>query len=99
LGESERLSYIEYKNENPELQFSSFIWDQYKRVHICCDLPMLLQVDSQTGNIENSLALNARALACLLTQRHMIVSTEDCMISWYRIALPEIVIGNDASND
>jgi len=27
LGESERLSYIEYKNENPELQFTNFIWD------------------------------------------------------------------------
>ena len=27
LGESERLSYIEYKNENPELQMTAFIWD------------------------------------------------------------------------
>ena len=27
LGESERLSYIEYKNENPELQMTTFIWD------------------------------------------------------------------------
>eukprot|EP00347_Sterkiella_histriomuscorum_P023011 403336298 len=99
LGESERLSFIEYKNENPELQYTYFVWDQYKRVHVCCDLPMLLQIDSQTANLEGSLSLTARPLTCLMTQRHMIVSTEDCMIAWYRIALPEIVIGTDANAD
>ena len=47
LGESERLSFLEYRNqENPELVFTTFIWDQYKRVHVCTDMPMLIQVDS-----------------------------------------------------
>ena len=45
------------------------------------------------------MSLNARPLACLMTQRHMIVSTEDAMISWYRIQLPEINMGNDQNSD
>lgn len=60
---------------------------------------MILQVDSQTAQEENALSLSARPLTCLLTQRHMIVSTEDCMLSWYRVQQPELVIGNDANAD
>ena len=29
VDQHERLSFIEYRNENPELEFGSFIWDQY----------------------------------------------------------------------
>ena len=60
---------------------------------------MVIQVDSQTAQQEGSLSLSARPLACLLTQKHLIVSTEDCMLSWYRVVLPEIVIGADANQD
>jgi predicted nucleotidyltransferase len=42
VDQHERLSHIVYRNENPGLQFTSFIWDQFKRVHICTDMNMLV---------------------------------------------------------
>lgn len=90
MDQHERLSFIEYRNENPELEFTSFIWDQYKRVHICTDLPMLLQINSKTCAEEESISLPNRALSVLLTQKHMIVSMEDGLIQWYRTDMPPI---------
>lgn len=46
IGDSERLSSIEYRNENPELTYGNFIWDQYKRIHVCTDFPQILMIDS-----------------------------------------------------
>ena len=90
VDQHERLSFIEYRNENPELEFGSFIWDQYQHVHICTDLPMLLHVNSKTCAEEESLSLPNRALAVLLTQKHLIVSMEDGLIQWYRTEMPPI---------
>lgn len=57
VDQHERLSYVEYRNENPELSYVTFIWDQFKRVHICTDLNMVIQVDSKSAREESSLSL------------------------------------------
>lgn len=59
-------------------------------MHICCDLPIVLMVDSKTAREESSLSLPARPMTILLTQRHLIVSQDDGMIQWYRTEMPEI---------
>ena len=98
VDQHERLSHIEYRHENPEMQFTSFIWDQFKRVHICCDMPMMLMVDSKTAREEAALSLQARPLTALITQKHMIVSLDDGMIQWYRTEMPEITFKGGEQN-
>lgn len=95
VDQHERLSYIEYRNENSAMQFTTFIWDQFKRVHICTDFNMAITVDSRSATEETTLSLQARPLALLLTQKHLIVSLDDGMIQWYRIEMPEINFKKD----
>lgn len=90
VDQHERLSFIEYKNENPEVQYTSFIWDQFRHVHLCCDLPLVLQIDSKTGREVSSLSLPARPLVLLITQKHMIASLDNGLIQWYHTEMPEI---------
>lgn len=90
VDQHERLSYIEYHNENPDVNFTSFIWDQFRRVHICCDYPMIISVDSKTAREESTLSLPSRPMTAILTQKHLIVSLEDGLIQWYRTEMPEI---------
>jgi WD40 repeat protein len=66
-SEGERLSFVEYRNENPELTFTTFIWDQCKRIHVCTDLPLVLMIDSQYAKEENTLSVTGRPLALLMT--------------------------------
>jgi len=42
LGRSYRLEHTCFKDENPELTYSKFIWDPYGRVHLCTDMPVIL---------------------------------------------------------
>jgi len=77
LGESDRLQKTEFRSENPEVTFGYFVWDGYGRVHICADLPQLIQVDSHTAAEECCLALQARPLTCTITQKHMIIALDD----------------------
>lgn len=37
LRDSYRLEHNTYKDENPELMFTRFIWDPYNRVQVCTD--------------------------------------------------------------
>jgi len=67
LGEAFRLEHIEYKDENPDLTFGKLIWDQYGRVHICTDLPIILMVNVKTCQLENTVNLTSRPCCCLLT--------------------------------
>lgn len=100
VDQHERLAFVEFRPENnPELTFTSFVWDQFRRVHLCCDLPLVLQVDSRTAREEAALSLPARPLALVLTQRHMVVSMEDGMIQWYRTEMPEITFKKDVDNN
>lgn len=94
LGESYRLEHNEYKDENPDLTFTKMIWDPYNRVHICTDMALLIQVDPKFSKLEYQLSLNSRPVACLLTQKHMVISTEDGQILWHTLELPEMVVGD-----
>jgi hypothetical protein len=94
VDQHERLAFVEYRHENPELTFTTFIWDQFKRVHICTDFNMVIQVDSKHAREESSLTLQARPLALLITQKHMIISLDDGMIQWYRTEMPEMNLKN-----
>ena len=67
LGESFRLENTEFRDENPELTFTRFIWDSYNRVHICTDMPLLLQVDPKQNKLENQCSTTSRPICCLLT--------------------------------
>ena len=67
LGESYRLDKVEYKDENPELTFTKCIWDPYNKIHICTDMPLLIQVDPKQGKLTHSLSLSSRPACCLLT--------------------------------
>jgi hypothetical protein len=67
FDQHERLSFIEYRSENPEIIFTNFIWDQFKRVHICTDLPMILMVDSKSAREEAQLSIPGRPMCLLLT--------------------------------
>lgn len=100
LAGSHRLEHTCYKDENPELTFTKFIWDPKGRVHLCTDLPLLLQIDPKTLKLENTVNLSSRPACCLLTHKHMIVSLEEGLIVWLKIELPpEVVINEkDAGN-
>lgn len=93
LGESYRISNQEYTHENPEVCFTSFIYDQYDRVHLTTDMPEVLQVNSIEPQCENTLSLTSRATSLLLTPKHMLVALEEGLISWYRIELPVEMAG------
>ena len=67
LGESHRLEKVDYKDENPELTFSKFIWDPYNRIHLCTDLPMIIQINPKTAKLENTVNLTSRPATCLMT--------------------------------
>lgn len=77
LGESFRLEHSEFRDENPEMTFTRFIWDQYNRVHICTDMNVLLQVNPKQSKIEGSINTTSRPITCILTQKHLIVSLEE----------------------
>jgi hypothetical protein len=53
LLESFRLEKNEYRDEDTELSFTKFIYDQYDRVHVCTNRPMIIQVDTKTLKLEN----------------------------------------------
>ena len=67
LRDSYRLEHNTFKDENPELTFSRFIWDPYNRVEICTDQPMLLMVDAKNGKIDHTLTTTSRPVCCMLT--------------------------------
>jgi hypothetical protein len=94
LGESYRISTSEYTHENHECQFTSFIYDQYDRVHLCTDMPEVLQVNSLDPQCENTLSLTSRATSLLLTPKHLIVALEEGLLSWYRLELPVEMAGD-----
>lgn len=79
----------EYRDEDTELQFSKFIYDQYDRVHICTDRPMVIQVDTKTLKLENQLQVQNKVASIIMTHVHLIVSQEEGLIQWFKIDLPE----------
>jgi hypothetical protein len=102
LGESFRLESSEFRDENPDLTFTKFLWDAYGRVHICTDMPLLYQVNPaapKESKLEHQVSLTSRPVCCTLTQKHMIVSLEEGIILWLKLELPEVGIGDKEGAD
>lgn len=86
------------------VHMTSLKWDPFGRIHLCTNTPKLYQInpspretvkrDDQQDRkplepkIEQELTLDSIPMTTLLTQRHMIVSQEDGIISWYKIDFP-----------
>lgn len=69
--------------------FSSLKWDMWNRVHLCTNKTQVLQVSSHdTPCLEQSLEVNAIPLTTLMTQKNLIVSTDDGLMTWYRVEQP-----------
>jgi len=61
----------------------------WNRIHLCTNKPMLYQVSSRdTPCLEQTLELNAIPLTTLLTQKSIIISTDDGLLTWYRVEQP-----------
>lgn len=93
LRDSYRLEHNTFKDENPELTFTRFIWDPYNRVEICTDQTMLLMVDPKNGVLDHTLNTSSRPISCILTQKHLIVSLEDGTIVWHAVEPPDQLVG------
>jgi WD40 repeat protein len=94
LRDSYRLEHNTFKDENPELQFTRFIWDPYSRVEICTDQAQLLMVDPKNGSLDHTLNTTSRPVSCVLTQKHLIVSLEEGIIVWHTIEPPDVIVGD-----
>lgn len=95
LKESHRYEIGEFgadqvpNSDEEPVVFSSFKWDMWNRVHLCTNKTQVLQVTSHdTPVLEQSLEVNNVPLTTLLTQKNMIVSTADGMMTWYRVDQP-----------
>lgn len=93
LRDSYRLEHNTFKDENPELTFTRFIWDPYNRVEICTDQTMLLMVDPKNGVLDHTLNTTSRPISCILTQKHLIISLEDGTIVWHAVEPPDQLVG------
>ncbi len=74
--------------EDPAVVFNSLKWDLYNRVHVCTNLRTVLQVTADEPHLEPGLELDSVPHTTLLTQKHMIVSTDDGLISWFKVEPP-----------
>lgn len=75
--------------DDSEVVFTSFKWDMWNRVHVCTNQMQLLQVSSHdTPILEQAFEVAGIPLTTVVTQKHMIVSTDDGLITWYRIEPP-----------
>lgn len=73
---------------NPVI-FTSFKWDMWNRIHICTNQTQILQVSSHdTPTLEQAFDVSGIPLTTQITQKHLIVSTDDGLITWYRIEQP-----------
>jgi WD40 repeat protein len=95
LKESFRYEVVEFNanqvptSDDQPVVFSSLKWDMWNRVHLCTNKTQLLQVSSRgTPNLEQALEVNAIPLTTLLTQKNIIVSTDDGLLTWYRVEQP-----------
>lgn len=86
------------------VHMTSLKWDPFGRIHLCTNTPKLFQInptprenvrrDDQgerkpvEPKVEQELVLESIPMTTLLTQRHMIVSQADGIISWYKIDMP-----------
>ena len=93
LRDSYRLEHNTFKDENPDVIFTRFIWDPYNRVEICTDQTMLLMVDPKNGVLDHTLNTSSRPVTCILTQKHLIISLEDGTIVWHAIEPPDVLVG------
>ncbi len=72
-----------------QVVFTSFKWDMWNRVHVCTNQTQVLQVSSHdTPVLEQAFDVSGIPLTTQITQKHMIVSTDDGLITWYRIEPP-----------
>lgn len=104
LKESFRYEVTEFAasqvpvTDDQPVVFSSLKWDMWNRVHVCTDKTQLLQVSSHdVPCLEQSFEVNAIPLTTLITHKHMIVSTDDGLMTWYRIEQP--LENNDGTVD
>jgi len=70
------------------ITFTSLKWDAYNRVHVCTNTMNLYQVTSKAPQIEQTLALNGIPMTTIVTQKHMIVATDEGIMQWYKIEPP-----------
>ena len=74
--------------DEPTVIFNSLKWDLYNRVHVCTNLRTVLQVTAEEPHLEPGLELDFVPHTTLITQKHMIVSTDDGIITWYKLEPP-----------
>jgi hypothetical protein len=51
-------------------------------------------VDPKSGVLEHQLHTTSRPVACILTQKHLIVSLEEGMIVWHSVEQPDMIVGD-----
>jgi hypothetical protein len=88
---------VEVLEDNPPegpIFFTSFKWDNFNRVHLCTNTEQILQVTTRIGangvgpKVEATLDLDSIPMTTLLTQKHLIVATENGGIFWYAVDIP-----------
>jgi hypothetical protein len=61
----------------------------WNRIHLCTNKTQLLQVSSRdVPCLEQSHEVNAIPLTTLITHKNIVVSTDDGLMTWYRIEQP-----------
>lgn len=76
-------------NDDAPVVFSGLKWDMWNRVHLCTNKPYVYQITSRdTPSVEHTLDCGAVPLTVLHTQKNLIVSTEEGMLTWYRVEQP-----------
>jgi hypothetical protein len=74
LMEAERLEVNEFRHDDSEIQFSKFIYDQFDRAHLCTNKNSVIQVDTKSLQVENTLVTTYNPATLVITWCHLIVS-------------------------
>jgi len=100
IADSFRIEKQTFKHDNPDLQFTRFIWDQYQRVHVLTDTNLLIQVYPKKCSLEGQMSLSSRPVGIILTQKHLILSLEEGLLQWFQVEPPPLnVLGDKDQQD
>jgi hypothetical protein len=90
--ESYRYDTTEYAtsqvpaSDDAPVVFQTLKWDMWNSVQVCTNKTQLLVVHAiGMPALTQSVEVNAVPLTTLLTHKHLIVSTDDGLMTWYRI--------------
>jgi hypothetical protein len=70
------------------VSFKTVRWDAYNRVILCTNLNKLFHITSKNPHVGMTLDLEAVPENVLFTPKHMIVSDNAGVISWYKVEPP-----------